>query len=101
MSYKDKVTMEAFKESGGIEYSADVLFGLQLEGLGNSGFDVDDAKSKNPRKIELKILKNRNGSTGTTVYFEYYPKFNYFKQGSQNFMDFNNAVDQKTTKKNR
>ena len=101
MSYKDRVTMEAFKESGGIEYSADVLFGLQLEGLGNSGFDVDDAKSKNPRKIELKILKNRNGSTGTTVHFEYFPKFNYFKQGSRNFMDFNNAVDQKITKKNR
>lgn len=30
--YKDAVTMEAFKESGAIEYSSDILIGLQLKG---------------------------------------------------------------------
>lgn len=77
-SYNEPVSMAAFKETGAIEYSADVLIGLQLAGVGAAGFDVDAAKAKEPRQIELKILKNRNGPTGGTVSFDYYPKFNYF-----------------------
>jgi len=78
-SYKDVISMEAFKESGAIEYSADVLIGLQLKGVETEKFDVEKAKNQDPRNIELKILKNRNGATGGSLYFEYYPKFNYFK----------------------
>lgn len=77
-SYKDAISMEAFKESGAIEYSADVLMGLQLEGAGTGDFNVENAKSQEPRNIELKILKNRNGATGGSLFFYYYPKFNYF-----------------------
>ena len=77
-NYNAGVSMQAFKESGAIEYGSDVLIGLQLEGAGESGFDVDRAKSENPRKIEAKILKNRNGKTGATVRLEYYPQYNYF-----------------------
>ena len=79
-SYKDPVTMEAFKESGAIEYSSDVLIGLQLKGSGGANFDVDNAKKQNPREVELKILKNRNGITGQTLDFCYHPKFNLFKE---------------------
>ena len=79
-NYSAPVSMISFKESGAIEYSSDVLIGLQLEGVGTSGFDVDTAKSENPRRIELKILKNRNGATGGAVLYEYYPQFNYFKE---------------------
>ena len=79
-SYKDPVTMEAFKESGAIEYSSDVLIGLQLKGVGGSGFNVDEAKGRDPRQIELKILKNRNGRSGDTIAYDYYPAFNYFKE---------------------
>jgi replicative DNA helicase len=79
-SYKDPVTMEAFKESGAIEYSSDVLIGLQLKGVGGSGFNVDEAKGRDPRQIELKILKNRNGRSGDTIAYEYYPAFNYFQE---------------------
>lgn len=31
-NYKEKVTLEAFKESGSLEYGSDVLIGLQLKG---------------------------------------------------------------------
>lgn len=79
-NYDAAVSMQAFKESGAIEYSSDVLIGLQLEGTGTNGFNVDEAKKKNPRTIEAKILKNRNGRTGTTVLFEYYPQYNYFRE---------------------
>ncbi len=77
-SYKDAISMEAFKESGAIEYSADVLMGLQLEGAGTGDFNVENAKAQYPRNVELKILKNRNGATGGSLCFQYYPKFNYF-----------------------
>lgn len=79
-SYKNAVTMSAFKESGAIEYGSDVLIGLQLKGAGTSEFDVDEAKTRNPREVELKILKQRNGATSGTVDFEYFPMFNYFRE---------------------
>ena len=42
--------MNAFKESGGIDYSADVLIGLQARGAGRPGFSVDEEKRKDPRE---------------------------------------------------
>ena len=77
-NYNNAVSMQAFKESGAIEYSSDILIGLQLKGAGQNDFDATEAKSKNPREIELVILKNRNGKTGDKVPFEFYPMFNYF-----------------------
>ena len=88
-SYDKSIGMTGFKESGGIEYSADVLFGLQLKGVDQENFKVDEAKSKNPRQIELKILKNRNGKTGGSIFFEYYPEFNYFKRHIPDWTNFN------------
>lgn len=79
-NYSVPVMMEAFKESGAIEYSSDVLFGLQLKGVGETNFDVNEAKQREPRQIELVILKNRSGATGKKIDFEYYPKFNYFQE---------------------
>jgi replicative DNA helicase len=79
-NYSLAVTMEAFKESGSLEYGSDVLMGLQLKGAGEKGFNVNEAKQRNPREVELVILKNRNGVTGKKIDFEYYPMFNYFKE---------------------
>jgi replicative DNA helicase len=83
MSYSQKVSMEAFKESGAIEYGSDCLIGLQLKGAGNKDFDVNEAKDKNPREVELIILKNRNGRTGSKITYEYYPMFNYFQEAQE------------------
>ncbi len=79
-NYSAAVAMEAFKESGAIEYSSDVLIGLQLEGAGRNDFDVTEAKKKDPREIELVILKNRRGRTGDKISMHYMPKFNYFEE---------------------
>lgn len=78
-NYKEKVSMEALKESGAIEYSSDVVIGLQLKGAGDSSFDVNKAKSQTPREIEAVILKNRSGKTGQTIPFNYDPRFNLFR----------------------
>lgn len=79
-NYKTAVSYASFKESGAIEYSSDVLIGLQMKGAGEKGFDAETAKTKNPREIELVILKNRNGETGKKIEFKYYPMFNYFEE---------------------
>lgn len=76
--YRDIVSMESFKESGAVEYGSDVLIGLQLNGVGKQNFDVNQAKQKDPREIELVILKNRNGKTGGKILFDYFPMFNNF-----------------------
>lgn len=77
-SYTTKASMSAFKESGAIEYTADVLIGLQFQGMDDK-FDVDAARKANPREIELLLIKNRHGQCGET-YFRYYPQFNLFRE---------------------
>ena len=79
-NYKLPVSYASFKESGAIEYSSDVLIGLQMKGAGKKDFDSEMAKTKNPREIELVILKNRNGETGKTLEFKFYPMFNFFEE---------------------
>ena len=79
-NYGVKVSMQAFKESGAIEYSTDVLIGLQFKGVGSKNFDIDQAKSRNPREVEAVILKNRNGRTGGRIGFDFYAMFNYFAE---------------------
>lgn len=79
-NYKNEVGESAFKESGAIEYSSDVLIGLQFQGAGKDGFNVRTAKAKNPRKIELFVLKNRNGATNKDpLPFNFYQLFNYYE----------------------
>ena len=94
-NYGNRVSMQAFKESGAIEYSTDVLIGLQLMGVGSKNFDVDTAKSKNPREIEAIILKNRNGRTGDKIGYKFYAMFNYFEelQGFPNISASKNVFD--------
>lgn len=79
-NYSEKISMQAFKESGAIEYSSDVLLGMQLKGMGTSEFDVNEAKRKDPREVELHFLKNRNGVMSKPILFNYYPAFNYYKE---------------------
>lgn len=76
--YKGAVTLADFKESGAIEYGADVLLGLYFTGADNDNFDISAAKKESPRKMTLNVLKNRNGGTGSTVDFYYHTLFNYF-----------------------
>lgn len=79
MSYNGGAKMEAFKESGAIEYSSDVLIALQIKGA-DKDTDTAGEKKKDPREIELVILKNRNAAAGITLTYDYYPKFNYFTE---------------------
>lgn len=80
-NYNAAASMAAFKESGGIDYSADVLLGLQARGAGSRTFNMEEEKRKDPRELELKILKNRSGALGEPIPFRYYPAFSCFEEG--------------------
>lgn len=80
MNYNSSISMIAFKESGAIEYSSDVLIGLQFKGIDRDGFNENEAKRSNPREIELVFLKQRKGPVGQKIQYEYYPLFNYYKE---------------------
>lgn len=66
--YSGAITLDAFKESGGIEYGADVALGLQPAGIADKDKDSDAAKAieeckrASERRCELVVLKNRNGA---------------------------------------
>lgn len=79
-AYNKRISLEDFKESGAIEYSVDVLLGLQLKGAGEKGHDANAAKGAYPRKIEAVILKNRNGVTGKSVFYDFHSKYNVFTE---------------------
>ena len=89
-NYLTPIDFSSFKESGGIEYTADVIWGLQLSVMNNELFDKDsklklkrdmvrEAKIANPREIELVCLKNRYGISSYTCRFKYYAKYDYFR----------------------
>lgn len=88
-NYRYEVSMESFKESGSIEYSADVILGMQLSAIRTKDFDINKEKSKTPRDVELVILKQRYGSSGNTIPMQYFPANDYFKEVSETNDFFN------------
>ena len=80
-SYRQAASMASFKESGGIEYTADVCWALQAYGVGDEGkFDSEvasDESRKPKRHIQLSCLKNRFGRQYTCD-FDYYAAFDCF-----------------------
>ena len=90
-NYLTPIDFESLKESGGIEYTSDVIWGLQLQCLNDPIFDkannlkerrqkVKEAKAATPRKIELVCLKNRYGIANYSCYFNYYPAADLFTE---------------------
>lgn len=106
-NYWEPVSKSSFKESGTVEYSADVLIGLQYAGMDYKSGESDKARKERlrieaderreaarrgePLYIQLKILKSRSGANGS-AYFEYYSKFNHYKEVSPDFWEFSRIM---------
>lgn len=98
-NYGKPITMAALKESGALEYSSDVVFGLQTFGMDYRDGEKDkeriariaDLRKKNrelinagqPIEIQLKMLKNRNGRRIDDI-FAANLSYNYFEEVSDN-----------------
>lgn len=94
-NYKNPLSMESFKDSGGVEYGVDVLIGLQFERVklskvfeGNlppeyGEYDVNEEKARDPREVELVILKNRNGTPFGSVLLDYRAAYNHIEESGR------------------
>lgn len=94
MNYTEAVGFESFKESGGIEYTADTIFGLQLRVLNDADYTaaktltekrgiIEAAKQATPRRLRLLCLKNRSGLTGWNLDMDYYPRCDTFRESAE------------------
>lgn len=94
-NYLVPVNMAAYKESGALEYTSDILIGLQYDGMDYLEGETDKDKNRaariralfkeneqtinegKPVKIQAKILKNRSGKRGSCT-LDYLPLFNLY-----------------------
>ncbi len=89
--YLQPFNVEGLKETGLMEYTADVVCGLQFQCVHEKLFQsptpankpqrsdrIEEAKKENPRKMELVIPKNRYGKTDIKVQFDYFPMYDLF-----------------------
>lgn len=109
-NYSAPISFESFKETGDIEYSADVVMGLQLYAV--NGFTNSAANNRQmskrahkhqPREMELICVKNRFGNL-YDVFFNYFSAHDHFtpfmhepKTGYYFSNDFNPAHDDNDT----
>lgn len=96
-NYREPVSTYSFKESGAIEYTCDVLLGLQYKGMDYTEGEKQNSdkrreridkvietarangRSGQPQALEIKVLKNRNALTGKSA-IDFVPMFNYFSE---------------------
>ena len=88
-NYNESVSVESLKESGSLEYSSDIVFGMQYAFMDNVSGEkdakkkIEEVKEQSklgiPIPVQLKCLKNRNG-TLFSVNFEFMPAFNNYKE---------------------
>ncbi|WP_432721536.1 DnaB-like helicase C-terminal domain-containing protein [Staphylococcus shinii] len=80
--YDQPLGMDAYKESGAIEYTSEVLLVLDFKEMvvDSKSCNVNFEKKKTPRDVTITILKNRTGQTGHRVDYKYYPAYNMFDE---------------------
>ena len=67
VAYEREASMSSFKESGNIEYEADVLLSLEKENQNN---DI----------VKLSVIKQRNGQKDVSSKYHFVPKYSYFEE---------------------
>jgi replicative DNA helicase len=67
----DNAALSSLKESGSIEYTADVVLGLEREPIAGNA-------AASPVAITVKVLKNRNGTRDAQADMHFYGEFSYF-----------------------
>lgn len=98
------VSETAFKETGELEFTADVIFGLQYSVIDDFGKikneiekrnAIQQAKKQNPRQIQLVCLKNRFGETYSCdlLYHSAVNNFEEILRDSKSQMNLKNADD--------
>lgn len=98
-SYLTDSDFTAFKESGGIEYTAGTVLALQMKKTDDCFYKgklkrkkYDELFKKYPRYLQMCVLKSRySGGIKTKIDYEYYPDINLFAEIG--LTDMNTEVD--------
>ena len=90
-NYLMPIDFEAFKESGSLEYDADVVFGIQYQLVEDEAFMamptdkkrkmINQEKINDIRKVELVCVKNRFGRIVPKCKLDYYTQMDWFVEG--------------------
>lgn len=75
---RSKGALESFKESGGIEYTADTVIAMGKPEQDEIMLLADEAPGR--RLVILEVLKNRRGQTGRRIKLNYHPAQNHFQE---------------------
>lgn len=91
-SYDSPTTMSSFKESGNIEFGADLAMALDYEAMytspkknGKVEFNLNIERAKDEHKVVLTILKNRIGQAGKQISYDFKPAVNLFIETGEFF----------------
>lgn len=88
-AYYNNIVFESFKESGMIEYSSDVVLGIQLTqieevtrkiNLSDKYKLINQLKDSNPQEIQIVILKQRNGQSYGRQSYNFYSEMQYWEE---------------------
>ena len=87
-NYMKTIDFESFKESGGIEFTADVVIGLQFsivddfdgKNVNSERAKLAKEKEKPERDVSLKCVKNRYGVSSFDIKYKYYAAYDYFRE---------------------
>lgn len=92
-NYLMPIDFEAFKESGSLEYDADVVFGIQYQLVEDEAFMamptdkkrklINQEKINDIRKVELVCVKNRFGRIVPKCKLDYFTQMDLFVEGHQ------------------
>ena len=77
MSYDQEVSLSAYKNSGSIEYSSDIVIGLQ-----QTSEQQLQHSELTERIIKLSVLKNRQGVKGKSIEYKYQAAFNHYEESN-------------------
>lgn len=90
-----KATLESGRDTSDIEYSSDYIISINFTDYeaGKSDADIEELKKGNEqgeRKMTLKVLKNRLGTTGDKIDYDFIPQYNLYKEAGY-FQNNNNV----------
>ena len=102
-NYLAPIDYESFKESGSLEYDADVVLGLQYQIVSNQTFTntasvdkrrlmIGQEKSKTTRNVELTCIKNRFGPIFESCKMDYFADKDLFVDAVDNAVKSKSAI---------
>ena len=111
-NYWQKASMTAFKDSGNLEYSAEILFAIAPAEIKEAAGETDKTENKEAvekcreakeKHLQLHVLKNKSGKvTGKTrqLFFNYHSWFNYFEEEEKSYLSYFDNGNPAATGKN-